>query len=333
MEYTTAFALQRSKKLGEAACKPDSVPLRAMVIPLDPTSRLRFMRPTHPAPTLSGRMDRASPSRVYLVLLRGEITSFHPFDSRRRTRLCGSYPSLTGDGCYPLRCPVESGLSSPAETGGATIRPPLPVTIIACDRGRSIWGHTGFPQKTSVSPNGASPVLLPESGLSSRRSRQRGLFFLGGRLAAKRVGDGSVGQTIGGAVFFAGHMVDLKVREALDQLPNQNMEPLKLFVFHPVFAVDLPDQQLAVAENHDIAASLLQSLLKGQDQSAMLGDVVGGFPQVDREFAHLPAGPGRQDRADTGRARVAPRSAVNLNFQGGFSWLGQCRGFERRIRR
>src|SRR6476619_5529073 len=39
---------------------------------------------------------------------------FHPASPRRttQTRLCCSDPRLTADGCYPLRCPMESRLSS-----------------------------------------------------------------------------------------------------------------------------------------------------------------------------------------------------------------------------
>src|ERR1700676_3922327 len=37
---------------------------------------------------------------------------FHLSAFRHRTRLCSSNPHLTVDGSYPLRCPVESRLSS-----------------------------------------------------------------------------------------------------------------------------------------------------------------------------------------------------------------------------
>ena len=54
---------------------------------------------------------------TYLALLRGEIAAFHVILLtslvRKTTRLCGSNPPLAGGGCYPLRCPMEFGLSSP----------------------------------------------------------------------------------------------------------------------------------------------------------------------------------------------------------------------------
>lgn len=50
---------------------------------------------------------------AYLVLLQVEIARFtHTFLAEGVTRLCCSNPHLTVDGCYPLPCPVESGLSS-----------------------------------------------------------------------------------------------------------------------------------------------------------------------------------------------------------------------------
>lgn len=60
----------------------------------------------------------------YLILLRAEFGCFHSGSSfeisRSRSRaqcpghsLCSTVPHLTVGGRYPLRCPVESGLSSP----------------------------------------------------------------------------------------------------------------------------------------------------------------------------------------------------------------------------
>ena len=119
-----------AKQAGEKTCKPDSVSHllilqkfrtsgKTMVIPLGPSLRTWLVQPTHPAFGLSA--DPSGPlgetrvsSRAYLVLLHGEIASFHlPRPLKERgTRLCGSNPPLTRDGCYPFRCPVESGLSS-----------------------------------------------------------------------------------------------------------------------------------------------------------------------------------------------------------------------------
>src|SRR3954466_340624 len=75
--------------------------------------RCRMARATYP------QTRWAPSSSAYLVLLRVEIGRFTPGGGSgiqpppaSRTRLCSSDPRLTADGGYPLRCPVESRLSS-----------------------------------------------------------------------------------------------------------------------------------------------------------------------------------------------------------------------------
>lgn len=59
----------------------------------------------------------------YLILLRAEFGCFHSSSSLEGSRsrlpdrcpghsLCSTVPHLTVEGCYPLRSPAESGLSS-----------------------------------------------------------------------------------------------------------------------------------------------------------------------------------------------------------------------------
>src|SRR5450759_1192432 len=55
------------------------------------------------------RLRGTTSSPAYLVLLQVEIARF---TQTELARLCCSDPHLTVDGCYPLPCPVESGLSS-----------------------------------------------------------------------------------------------------------------------------------------------------------------------------------------------------------------------------
>jgi len=116
-----------------------------VAISLDPDVTVRtqavyprlFPPPKAGDPAKCGK--RAGPALVsYFTLLRVEIASFHIPRQRRGTRLCGSpvfanhcgkggsakvyggNPSVKfydRDGCYPLRCPPEPGLSSPPKAG------------------------------------------------------------------------------------------------------------------------------------------------------------------------------------------------------------------------
>src|SRR5688572_28640468 len=51
----------------------------------------------------------------------GPTASLPRWSRETGTRLCSSNPRLTADGSYPLRCPVESRLSSAQPEGGAAI--------------------------------------------------------------------------------------------------------------------------------------------------------------------------------------------------------------------
>ena len=67
--------------------------------------RYRMARATYP------QTRWATSTSAYLVLLRVEIARF-TLKVSLQTRLCCSDPRLTADGSYPLRCPLESRLSS-----------------------------------------------------------------------------------------------------------------------------------------------------------------------------------------------------------------------------
>jgi len=109
------LALPRSTIGREKACKPDSVSAKA-----EDGHSSDATYPPCPGGFTPNRAGR-SLGRAYLVLLRGEIARFTlrlcsgqacpPLQPK--TRLCGSNPPLARDGCYPFRCPMESGLSSP----------------------------------------------------------------------------------------------------------------------------------------------------------------------------------------------------------------------------
>jgi len=119
----------------EATCKPSSVP------PLSRRGRSSIWDAGCPAPRAAdpraGRRTpsetRRSGSRIALLfgLAPGRACPFHPAQpafADLPVRHCGAGPRLTADGCYPLPCVEELGLSScrqrVAPTWHATIRSP-----------------------------------------------------------------------------------------------------------------------------------------------------------------------------------------------------------------
>ena len=98
----------------ETVCKPSSVPtLRpGTVIHLrrrlpDTSSGRPESGATHPCRTFVRRLS-------YLALLRVEFARFTRPNRLPDlpARLCGTGPRLSADGCYPLPCVAELGLSS-----------------------------------------------------------------------------------------------------------------------------------------------------------------------------------------------------------------------------
>lgn len=91
-------------------------------------------------PTRKLRTGRA-PLLSYLVLLRAEFGCFHSSSSLRVSHfqlkdqcpghsLCSTVPHLTVEGRYPLRCHLESGLSSQPEGERLPVHPRLPCITI-----------------------------------------------------------------------------------------------------------------------------------------------------------------------------------------------------------
>ena len=102
----------------EAACKPSSVVSRC-------THRAHgrpSISATYPGAERAACCGRSRLALPYSVLLRLELAAFHSGSAEPiRHRHCGAGPHLTVDGCYPLACSVELGLSS-----DATFRPMRP---------------------------------------------------------------------------------------------------------------------------------------------------------------------------------------------------------------
>jgi len=92
-----------------------------------------LMRPTHPAEGGFTPIERAALSRAYLVLLRGEIAPFHPFNfsAEGLVSVALILPSR-GMGLTPISAALWSPDFPPTgKPRQATIRPSLLTLIIA----------------------------------------------------------------------------------------------------------------------------------------------------------------------------------------------------------
>ena len=87
---------------------------------------------------------------------------------------------------------------------------------------------------------------------------------------------------------------------------EQRLEPL---VLHPVLAVDLLDQQLAVREHRDLGEAQRRNVLESPDQGLVLGDVVGLRAQEPATSADDLAVP-LDDESGACRTGVSPRASV-----------------------
>ena len=94
----------------EAACKPSSVPRPIRIGLMDGHPSLRPTRELSEPPAPA----RRPPCAPLFGLAPARACPFHSRFRRSGHRHCGAGPRLTADGCYPLACSEELGLSSDA---------------------------------------------------------------------------------------------------------------------------------------------------------------------------------------------------------------------------
>ena len=103
----------------EAACKPSSVPEPIRIGPMDGHPSVRPTRELSEPPAAA----RRPPCAPLFGLAPARACPFHSRFRRSGHRHCGAGPRLTADGCYPLACSMELGLSSNAAFRRSRPRP------------------------------------------------------------------------------------------------------------------------------------------------------------------------------------------------------------------
>ena len=220
IKNTTSTKRSDEERSERQACKPDSVsrhPPRFVAERKDGHSSWpqNYSRgscdlPTLPQPVRSDGTGPSLPrqfcfaelpggaSRIYLVLLRGEIARFTPrlpylSMEEAGTRLCGSDPPLTRDGCYPLRLPC----------GVRTFLPPTPLASDhpACLSRRPLYRKS------------------PEGGLG---------------LTLQPLGHRLVGQPIRLFILRPRDVLNCESLKTFHEIANQDMQPLKLPIPDPI---------------------------------------------------------------------------------------------------
>jgi hypothetical protein len=120
-------------------------------------------------------------------------------------------------------------------------------------------------------------------------------------------------ELVGLDILLPANMPDLPALELREQTRGLSEKGSDQPALDLVLAIDLPDEQLAVAENGELGGAELRGCVEGFYQACVLGNIVGCPPQENSSGSQLfPGGIGQRE-AGRGRTGVASAAAVYVS--------------------